>query len=81
MKILITGGTGMVGTAFKNTNSRHELILVNSKEYDLKETLEANRMIKEIKPQAVIHLAARVGGIRVTWIIWRTFFLIMWLLI
>ena len=64
MKILITGGTGMVGTAFKNTNSRHELILVNSKEYDLKETLEANRMIKEIKPQAVIHLAARVGGIK-----------------
>ena len=41
MKILITGGTGMVGTAFKNTNSRNELILVNSKEYDLKETLEA----------------------------------------
>ena len=64
MKILVTGGTGMVGSVFNNIKTDHELILVSSKDCDLKNSLETNRMIKTIKPQAVIHLAARVGGIK-----------------
>ena len=35
MKILITGGTGMVGSAFNKVSTNHELILVGSSDYNL----------------------------------------------
>tara|TARA_R110000851_G_C13098336_1_gene567835 strand:- start:1860 stop:2786 length:927 start_codon:yes stop_codon:yes gene_type:complete len=64
MKILVTGGTGMIGSAFKNIETNYELILVGSKDYDLRWAHHAEAMIKKIKPSAIIHLAARVGGIK-----------------
>ena len=64
MKILITGGTGMIGSAFKNIKTNHELILVGSKDYDLRCPHHTEAIIEKIKPSAIIHLAARVGGVK-----------------
>ena len=64
MKILITGGTGMVGSAFKEIKSNHDLILVGSKDYDLIEKESVYNMIEDASPDAIIHLAAKVGGVK-----------------
>jgi GDP-L-fucose synthase len=53
---LITGGTGLLGSAFK------EGIKIGS-EIDLKEYSAAYSIIKNTQPDVVIHTAARVGGI------------------
>ena len=63
-KILITGGTGMVGSAFKAIKTNHELILVGSSDYDLKITDQVKTMLKRVNPDAIIHLAAKVGGVK-----------------
>jgi len=64
IKILITGGTGMVGSAFKEIETSHNLIFVNSSDYNLLDYGEAVKMFVEHKPDACIHLAAVVGGIK-----------------
>ena len=59
--MLITGGSGLLGSALRKIipNATY----VSSKEYDLTLMSEVQRMYKKIKPSRVIHLAARVGGI------------------
>ena len=64
MKILVTGGTGMVGSAFRDIKTSHELVLIGSEDCDLKNLSETKSLIKDINPNAVIHLAARVGGVK-----------------
>ena len=64
MKILITGGTGMVGSAFKDIDTKHNLVLIGSSEQDLTDYQSAFSAINEHSPDAVIHLAARVGGVK-----------------
>ena len=64
MKILITGGTGMVGSAFQKVKTDHELIRVGSSQYDLTSASETWSMFEDIGPDAVIHLAAKVGGVK-----------------
>lgn len=64
MKILVTGGTGMVGQAFTRISTLHSLDLVGSKDYNLARPEGAWWMIKNHKPDAIIHLAARVGGVK-----------------
>lgn len=64
MKILITGGSGMVGTTFTKKNDQNDYILINSKQYDLTSYADADKLIKNVKPDAVIHLAAKVGGVK-----------------
>ena len=64
MRILITGGTGMVGSAFNSLKTEHELISTGSSKYDLVSWYDTMCMIENIKPDAIIHLAAKVGGIR-----------------
>jgi GDP-L-fucose synthase len=64
MRILITGGTGMVGSAFKNIETENELICVGSQEYNLVNFSGAQRMVQDHEPHTIIHLAARVGGIK-----------------
>lgn len=60
-KLLVTGGTGLVGCAFKKIYP--DAIYISSKDYDLTKESEVKAMFKRYKPQNVIHLAARVGGI------------------
>ena len=62
--ILITGGTGMVGSAFKHLQTKHKLVLVGSRDYNLIDFDQNVRMFREIQPDACIHLAAMVGGIK-----------------
>lgn len=64
MKILITGGTGMVGSAFRNVMTEHELVLVGSADYDLRSTDDCRCMIADSRPDAIVHLAAKVGGVK-----------------
>ena len=64
MKILITGGTGMVGSAFKNIDTVHDLVLIGSSKRDLTDYQSAFNAISEDSPDAIIHLAARVGGVK-----------------
>ena len=64
MKILITGGTGMVGSSFKNVDTEHELVFVGSKDYNLTSRAETDKMLRDIRPDNIVHLAAKVGGVK-----------------
>ena len=76
MKILVTGGTGLVGshiqklvqTNEEDSNSTniykdYEFIFVSSADCDLKDPYKVIQLFKKHKPNSVIHLAARVGGL------------------
>ena len=64
MKILVTGGSGMVGSAFKNVESEHEIFLASRNDANLLEKHEFLELVKRLKPDSVIHLAAKVGGVK-----------------
>jgi GDP-L-fucose synthase len=57
MKKLITGGNGLIGSEFE------EGIKVCRQEYNLIDSLDVDRMYSDIKPDFVIHTAAKVGGV------------------
>ena len=61
MKIVVTGGSGLVGSHLKKILPN--AIYLSSKDYNLTSEKEVDRMYNELKPNCVIHLAARVGGI------------------
>jgi GDP-L-fucose synthase len=61
MKIVVTGGTGLVGKSLKEFIP--DAIYLSSKDYDLTIENDVYRMYTDLKPDCVIHLAARVGGI------------------
>ena len=54
---LITGGTGLVGSAISQG------IKLSTKDGDLRNWEETLRIFQKIKPDKVIHCAARVGGL------------------
>lgn len=56
-KVLITGGTGLVGSAISDG------IKISSKDVDLRNFNETLKLFKKISPTHIIHTAARVGGI------------------
>lgn len=62
MSILVTGATGMVGKHLLALNSK--FVGVGSKDYDLRDPYQANFMLKMVQPDTIIHLAAKVGGIK-----------------
>jgi len=61
MKIVVTGGSGMVGKSLKKIMP--DAIYLSSKDYDLTAERDVARMYTDHQPDAVIHLAAKVGGI------------------
>jgi len=66
-KILLTGGSGMVGYAFKNIEKKYpqfEFVSISSKDYDLTIEWDCKKMFEDIRPDYVIHLAAKVGGVK-----------------
>lgn len=65
-KVVVTGGTGFLGThvvfLLKKYGCRN-IFIPRSKEYDLVDMLAVKRLYFDVKPDIVIHLAAKVGGI------------------
>lgn len=65
-KILITGGTGLVGTALSKvlTEEGYKSVIITEKnDCDLMSSQEVEKMFKDKAPDYVFHLAARVHGI------------------
>lgn len=60
-KILVTGGTGLVGSHLKDILP--SAIYISSKDFNLTKIDEVYNMMDTHNPDIVIHLAARVGGI------------------
>ena len=60
-KVLITGGSGMLGKAFKEYLP--DAIYVSSKQCDLRKREQVDQLFNEYKPEYVFHLASRVGGV------------------
>lgn len=58
---MITGGTGLVGQALKKLVP--EAAFVSSRDFDLTKENEVKALFEKYRPERVIHLAARVGGI------------------
>lgn len=65
MKILVTGGSGLVGYALQNISNNycHDFVFISSKDCDLTDIKETFKFFDFIKPDYVIHLAAYVGGL------------------
>ena len=65
MKVLVTGGSGMVGYGIKSTKNTYDydFIFLSSKDCDLTNFKETYNFFKKHKPDFVIHLAAFVGGL------------------
>ena len=61
MRILITGGSGLVGKHLKDVMP--DALYLTSKDFDLTDIHQVQHMMGSFKPKTVIHLAARVGGI------------------
>ena len=57
-KILVTGGSGLVGSEFNN------FIKINSKDCDLTKSEEIKNLLLSINPTHIIHTAGYVGGLK-----------------
>ena len=63
--ILITGSSGLVGSAFQKISPgyNYNFIFSTSSDADLTNYAETKRLFEIVKPHYVIHLAACVGGL------------------
>ena len=66
MKILLTGGSGMVGKNILEYSKKEEYTFLapSSKELNLLEYNSVDTFIKENNPEFIIHAAGKVGGIQ-----------------
>ena len=65
-KILVTGGTGLIGKAIQSIQSQYpesEFVFWNSKDCDLTDENETYSCVQDIESDVIIHLAAIVLGI------------------
>lgn len=66
MKILLTGGSGMVGMNILEYSKKHEYTFLSpsSKELNLLNYTSVDNFIKKNNPDFIIHAAGKVGGIQ-----------------
>jgi GDP-L-fucose synthase len=65
-RILVTGGSGLVGRHLRKELSSFgltDLVCPRSTEFDLRKAEDVDALFREVKPQLVFSLAAKVGGI------------------
>ena len=66
MQILVTGGSGLVGSALRNAcgpELKYRFTFASSRNCDLTDYDATLRYFRAVAPHAVIHLAAAVGGL------------------
>jgi GDP-L-fucose synthase len=66
MRILLTGSRGMLGSSIKRhlSDAKFDLLAPTSANLNLLDAKAVDDYIRTNKPDAVIHAAARVGGIQ-----------------
>ena len=65
-RVLVTGAGGFLGrhlVPVLQEQVKARIIAVNRRDYDLMDEAQVERMYREHRPDAVVHLAAKVGGI------------------
>jgi len=64
-RVVVTGGTGFLGrhVARQMSDEGAEVFALGRADYDLRERSQIDAMLRELRPDAVVHLAAVVGGI------------------
>lgn len=60
--LLVTGGTGLLGSAVRRI--RPDAIFLSRADGDLRDRSVAHRLLAEIRPAQVLHLAGLVGGVK-----------------
>ncbi len=64
--ILVTGGSGLLGTGLKQITDEYpgrQFFFVSSKECDLTNYDQTLSLVKKVQPDAILHYAAKSGGI------------------
>jgi GDP-L-fucose synthase len=65
-QVMVTGGAGFLGArvvAKLAEQGCRQIFIPRSKDYDLRERADIQRVLRDAAPDLIIHLAARVGGI------------------
>jgi GDP-L-fucose synthase len=66
-KILVTGGSGLLGNGIRAVANQYpdrEFVFIGSNDCDLTRLDASNQFVGRIKPDAIVHTAARAGGVQ-----------------